>query len=110
MRLLAVAMLLCLASSATAQPNGWVDRLQNQSGGVCCYDSDGRRLDDPEWRTVGNGYEVLFTEGWAKVPPEAMVQQRNQDGIARVWSTWEVGRNGAATNRFVRCFLPGSFG
>lgn len=84
--------------------SGWVDQLQNQNRSVCCYDNDGRRLDDPEWRTSGDSYEVLFTEGWVRVPAESIVTMTNKDGIARVWSF--PGANG----RSVRCFLPGSMG
>ena len=62
------AILIAAPLSAVAQSGGWVDQLTNQQGSVCCYNSDGRRLDDPEWRTAGNNYEVLFTEGWIKVP------------------------------------------
>lgn len=80
---------------------GWVDRLKNQNGMVCCYDNDGRRLDDPEWRTAGDSYEVLFTEGWLSLPIAAVVTMKNQDGIARVWSVPSAG------GRSIHCFLPG---
>lgn len=83
----------------------WVDQLRTPGGTVCCHNNDGRRLDDPEWRTAGDSYEVLFTEGWVAVPKEAIVQMRNQDGIARVWS--EMGGDG---KRRIRCFLAGAFG
>src|SRR5690349_3124648 len=83
--MLRLVAFLLLTIPAFAQ-SGWVDKLTNGNGMVCCYDSDGRRLDDPEWRTKGNGYEVLFTEGWIDVPDYAIVKMPNRDGIARVWS------------------------
>lgn len=98
-----VSALITMAVKAHGQ-SGWVDQLQNQNKNVCCYDNDGRRLDDPEWRTSDDSYEVLFTEGWVRVPAEAIVTMTNRDGIARVWSF--PGANG----RSVRCFLPGAFG
>lgn len=96
-----LAMLFVAVSSPRAA--GWVDQLKNRHNQVCCYDNDGRRLDDPEWRIVGNRYEVLFTEGWIAVPDEAVVDMRNQDGIARVWSTPRP------EGRSIVCFLPGAY-
>lgn len=101
MKLLLAALLL-ISTAAFAQ-SGWVDYLRNQNGMGCCFDNDGRRLDDPEWRTAGDSYEVLFTEGWVKVEPTAVVHMRNRDGIARVWSD-------RTPTRVVRCFLPGALG
>lgn len=106
-RVAIVIYLMGLIVAAHAQSGGWVDQLKNSNGMVCCYDNDGRRLDDPEWRTKGNSYEVLFKEGWVEVPDYAVVQGRNQDGIARVWS--EIGRMSNGTpKRQIRCFLVGS--
>lgn len=99
--LMAVSILFAFAVRAQQGQSEWVDQLQNQNRAVCCYDNDGRRLDDPEWRTVGDSYEVLFTEGWLRVPTDAVVTMTNKDGIARVWSF--PGGNG----RSIRCFLPG---
>lgn len=83
--------------------SSWVDQLQNQKRETCCFNSDGRRLDDPDWRTFNDHYQVLFTEGWVDVPPEAVVTGKNQDGIARVWSNKQPGEA-----RVIRCFLRGS--
>lgn len=99
--------LLLWLGLASAQSSSWVDRLQNDNGNVCCFDNDGRRLDDPEWRPVDPTFEVLFTEGWIKVPTWAVVKQRNRDGIARVWSYVDVDDGGNGT-RQIRCFLPGA--
>lgn len=98
-----VTIFILLGVRAHGQ-TGWVDKLQNQNHAVCCFDNDGRRLDDPEWRTAGGSFEVLFIEGWVLVPADAVVTMKNQDGIARVWSTPDKG------GRTVRCFLPGAFG
>lgn len=99
-----LAFLAFFAVPAAAQ-DGWVDQLRSDDGRVCCANNDGRRLDDPEWRTAGDGYEVLFTEGWLKIPARALVTMRNHDGIARVWSF-----KPEAAERTVHCFLPGSMG
>ena len=99
-----LAAIICLWPAASDyQP--WVDQLKSPGGALCCTNNDGRRLDDPEWRTAGDSYEVLFTEGWVKIPPEAVVNMRNQDGIARVWSY-----SGSDGVRVIRCFLSGALG
>lgn len=106
-RLAVVFFLFALFMSAAlaSEQTGWVDQLKNQHGTVCCHNNDGRRLDDPEWRTLNGHYEVLFTEGWVIVPDQAVITMRNQDGIARVWS-----EKGADGKRTIRCFLAGAFG
>jgi hypothetical protein len=99
---LAVATYLAFLIPACAQDGThWVDQLLSQSGIVCCFNNDGRRLDDPEWRIVGDHYEILFPEGWIQVPESAVVSMRNQDGIARVWSDMASGKH------VIRCFIAG---
>lgn len=98
---------LVLVPPVRAQDAGWVDQLSSERG-VCCVNSDGRRLDGVEWRSLPPGHdhahEVEFAEGWVPIPPAAEVKERNKDGIARVWSTTDA----ITKQRTVRCFLPGS--
>lgn len=98
------SILLAAMVYAVFAQSGWVDHLRNQNGRVCCYNNDGRRLDDPEWKISGNEYTVLFTEGWVPVSQTSVVTMRNKDGIARVWSTFVNGQ------RTIHCFLPGALG
>lgn len=103
--------------SAYAQDNSWVDGLQNQQRNVCCFDNDGRRLDDPDWDTLGkvqteyngmSGYRVYEDKEWKEVPNWAVVTMKNQDGIARVW--WDRNYGFSGITKKVRCFLPGATG
>lgn len=107
---------LALALILYAQ-NPWVDGLRNQQNSICCTNNDGRRLDDPDWDTLGkavedyngmSGYRVLEDGEWKDVPNWAVVTQRNHDGIARVW--WDREYQGADVIKKIRCFLPGTLG
>lgn len=95
--------ILYLIWPASAQDGSWVDGLHNQSGNVCCFDGDGRRLEDPEW-TAGDPYRVARDGKLVDVPPWALVTMKNRDGIARVW--WNPIADDAGNH--VRCFLPGA--
>jgi hypothetical protein len=119
--MLSVALVLALALavySYKAAAQGWVDQLQNAKGSVCCSNNDGRRLDDPDWDTLGkvdadynglSGYRVWEDGEWKGVPNWAVVHMRNQDGIARVWFERSYEPGGTTAKR-VKCFLPGSLG
>lgn len=116
-RVIMLVMALALAAysynTAKAQDRSWVDKLQNQQGNFCCYDNDGRRLDDPDWDTLGkvdahsngwSGYRVFEDGKWYDVPNWAVVTMRNQDGIARVW--WHHENIGSDVVKKVMCFMP----
>ena len=99
------------AGIAYAQ-SSWVDKLQNPRGGVCCFNYDGQRLEDPDWRIRDDAppdgfssYQIKHGDdgAWHDVPDWAVVGMRNQDGIARVW--WFRTNDGVTG---IRCFLPGS--
>lgn len=81
---LAIDLLVCYPSWSQSS---WVDKLRNANENVCCYDNDGRRLDDPDWdtlgkvgteRTEGSGYRVFEDNKWHEVPNWAVVTMRNQ--------------------------------
>jgi len=104
MRYLAAFFLLASVSAVSASDQrSWVDQLANQNGNVCCFDGDGRRLDDPDW-IAADPYQVARRGTMVKVPPWAVVTMRNQDGIARVWWNTEPDDTG----NYVRCFIPGT--
>jgi hypothetical protein len=107
------------ASPSFAQQAPWVDQLQSKHGQLCCSNNDGRRLDDPEWDTLGkvqtdyngnSGFRVYEDSRWYDVPNYAMVTVRNRDGIARVWWDREYNAEGGTITKRVRCFIAGELG
>lgn len=105
---------LAFCAGAFAQES-WVDQLHNGNDNVCCFDNDGRRLTDPDWDTLGavsadrlgpSGYRVHEDSKTYAVPNWAVVKQRNQDGLARVW--FDRDASSGALVKTVRCFIPGS--
>lgn len=105
-------LILFIASRMSRGQEGWVDQLQSTEGKVCCFNYDGRRLDDPDWDTLGevseefSGYRVFEDQKFHEVPKSAVVLMKNQDGIARVW--WNVVTDrGILQGKTLRCFLPG---
>jgi hypothetical protein len=107
------------ASPSFAQPAPWVDQLQSKHGQLCCSNNDGRRLDDPDWDTLGkvqtdytgtSGYRVWENSQWYDVPNWAVVTERNRDGIARVWWDKDYGPEGRVISKRVRCFIAGATG
>ncbi len=112
-----IMITLLAASQAKTSQAPWVDQLHNGNDNVCCFDNDGRRLTDPDWDTLGSvseerqgpsGYRVMEDGKTYAVPNWAVVKQRNQDGIARVW--WDRDASGGNLVKTVRCFIPGSLG
>lgn len=108
-------VVLCVCAEAQTNPNQWVDELKNQLGNVCCFDNDGRRLNGPDWDTLGkvsedpngtSGYRVYDEGQWRDVINMAVVTMKNRDGIARVWFAYQSDSRG--TIKVVRCFLPGA--
>lgn len=115
-----IALILALALafySYKANAQSWVDRLQNKQGAICCTNNDGRRLDDPDWDTLGkvtddhngpSGFRVYEDGKWHDVPNWAIVMQSNIDGIPRVW--WDRELIGSDIVKKVRCFIVGITG
>jgi hypothetical protein len=82
------------------QGNEWFMAQYNQNNGECCTGSDVVVLDDGEWRTKGDHYEVLHNGTWFTIEPWMLTQtQDNPTGHALVW-IWK-GR--------AQCFTPGTF-
>jgi len=81
----------------------------NRNGVNCCDESDGKRVNDAEWRTSATGYEVLINGKWVAVPDHAVLDGRTArpPGLAGaiVW-IWPGTENSASP--IVTCFLPGA--
>jgi hypothetical protein len=80
----------------------WFRNLTNQYGIMCCDETDGMRLDDPDWEFDGHGYRVRIDGHWMAVPPQSIVRQRNIMSHAVVWPWKEEGE------WRIRCFMAGS--
>jgi hypothetical protein len=80
----------------------WYRSLRSGKGPCCGGPSeDATHLDEMQWRTKGEGYEVFIEGEWIEVPPPAIVPVPNQDGRALVWLYHFDGKP------VVRCFMPG---
>jgi hypothetical protein len=80
----------------------WYRSLQSGKGPCCGGPSeDATHLDELQWRSKGDGYEVFIEGQWIDVPPPAIVPVPNKDGRALVWLYYFDGKP------VVRCFLPG---
>jgi hypothetical protein len=83
----------------------WYRSLQSGKGPCCGGPSeDATHLDELQWRSKGDGYEVFVEGQWVEVPPPAIVPVPNKDGRALVWLYHFDGKP------VVRCFLPGLMG
>ena len=85
---------------ANSPHRDWINSLKNQNGMSCCDDSDGFRVDDPDWRNVGSAYEVRIEGKWMPLTDEQIITQVNRIGYAMVWIF--RGR--------ITCFMPGARG
>ncbi|MFB6449240.1 hypothetical protein [Bradyrhizobium tunisiense] len=82
--------------------NDWYRSLQSGKGPCCGGPSeDATHLDELQWRTKGEGYEVFVENKWIDVPASAIVPVPNKDGRALVWLYHSMGEP------IVRCFMPG---
>lgn len=81
----------------------WFEMLHTTMGGYCCAESDGIKMDDPDWGKDQSGYWVMLNKVKVPVPDGKVVHDRNPKvGFAVVWRM--RGWDGEPT---VRCFLPG---
>lgn len=82
--------------------DSWYRSLQSGKGPCCGGPSeDATHLNELQWRTKGEGYEVFVEDEWIDVPQSAIVPVPNKDGRALVWLYHFDGRP------VVRCFMPG---
>lgn len=81
----------------------WYFSLRSAGNAPCCGgpSEDATKLEELQWRTKGEGYEVHVEGGWVDVPPSAIVPVPNKDGRALVWLSYADGKP------TVRCFMPG---
>jgi len=82
--------------------DSWYRSLQSGKGPCCGGPSeDATHLDELQWRSKRDGYEVFIEGEWIEVPPQAIVPVPNKDGRALVWLYHFDGKP------VVRCFMPG---
>src|SRR5215472_12864496 len=71
---------------STGQYTEWLRTQRNLRGGECCNGSDTIFLEDNEWRTAGDHYQVLYGGMWHDVPPWALTtSEENITGKAVLW-------------------------
>ena len=94
------ALLIKYYAVADADLHRWFESLRNTSGGYCCAEADGVKLDDPAWGHDEQGYWVIKNGVKLRVPPNAVLTAKNpQVKWAIVW----ISAGGT-----VLCFLPGT--
>jgi len=85
---------------ANAPHKAWVESLKNGQGVSCCDNSDGFKVEDPDWRNVGDTFEVKIDGNWKQLEEHQIITEPNRIGYAMVW-IWR----GSIT-----CFMPGARG
>jgi hypothetical protein len=112
-----LAALFLLSSARAGDPTGywarkalageapgkeWWDALASTKG-LCCSFADGQQVNDVDWRSGGEGYQVFMRGKWIDVPDSALVREPNKFGPAVVWPYMD-----GAGEMQIRCFLPGA--
>lgn len=109
---LIVLVLIGLAHVAAARDRGqyaqvdpelgaWFKGLKNSRNVPCCDTSDGRKVEDADWRRNDDGTFSAKIDGeWKPIPPDAVLTEPNRAGYAIVW-IW---------HGIVMCFMPGTEG
>ena len=107
--LVIVALILSSGLPATAQPPAgiptdptimaWFQSLKMPGTDIsCCGIGDCRFIDD--WRTAGQGYQVLIDSKWVDIPTEAVLHRTdNPNGRAVLCLSPDLAR--------IYCFTPG---
>jgi hypothetical protein len=85
---------------AQSEHGEWVKSLRNKNGMGCCDEADGFKVEDPDWRNVGNEYEVKLEGKWVRLEDHQILTDPNRLGFAMVW-IWRGN---------ITCFLPGARG
>jgi hypothetical protein len=89
---------------ADPQRHIWFERQRSIAGTWCCDTADGYVLDDSDWRTTKEHYEVRLAGAWFVVPPHALRDPHggpNMIGRAVVW--YVITEAGVQ----IMCFAPG---
>lgn len=98
----ALLFLLLVAGHDNDPNHEWFDSLRSPAGGACCSNSDGRKVDGPDWGIEEGLYWVVIDGKKLSVPPENVVTGVNRVGFAVIWPYFKEGQLA------VRCFLPGA--
>ena len=85
---------------ANSPNKAWVESLKNKFGTPCCDDTDGFRVEDPDWRNVGDSFEVKIEGIWTKLDDRHIITEPNRIGYAMVW----------IYSGNITCFMPGGRG
>lgn len=112
-RMMVVVMLLALVTpglSHDGKHDKFLESLTNQNNVSCCVGSEAYSVDEPDWeynKDENYPYRVRQSpkHDWLTVPSVAVVKQRNEIGLVKVWPTVN-GTTGDWTT--IRCFLPGT--
>jgi hypothetical protein len=86
--------------AARPELNDWFNHLQSGQG-LCCSLTDGERVADPDWESIGGHYRVRLDGVWIEVPDNAVIGESNRAGQTMVWPL--RGPSGVT----VRCFIAG---
>jgi hypothetical protein len=103
--LFAVALIMFIARAAHGEPPAgadmslapWFRSLQVPGVGSSCCDMSDCRMTD--WRSIGDRYETLTSDGWQVVPAE-VVLHRHDNPTGRAVVCYLPGRG-------ILCFVPG---
>lgn len=82
--------------------------LTNQNKVSCCDGSEAYSVEEPDWEFGDDKYPYRVRQSpqhqWMNVEPYAVVKQKNEIGIVKVWPQ----KNSAGTWTAIHCFLPGN--
>lgn len=96
------AYLINYYTVADQEIHRWFEGLHSEVGGYCCAETDGIKIDDPDWGEDERGYWVFVNGAKVQVPPGAVIHDRHPKvGYAVVWKQVFDGKP------VIRCFLPG---
>jgi hypothetical protein len=71
---------------STGQYTQCLQTQRNERGGECCNGQDTIFLDDNQWRTAGDHYQVFYGSAWHDVPSWALsTTKENITGKAVLW-------------------------
>ena len=96
------ALFITYYAAVDQELHRWFEGLRSDAGGYCCAETDGIKIDDPDWGKDDSGYWVVVNGERTPVPAGAVIHQRHPKvNYAVVWKQYIDGKP------VVRCFLPG---